>query len=322
MNMNKNSELLTLGEATFHNLAREAGIDPENYTRADCWIKNDENRTHTVMRFDGSGQSVVLKQIFRPSDPEVFSRVMDAHQLAQNALERHGFARVPAIIASDVPSRAYLMEFQPGETLREMCLTHEDQTPFLRQAGGWLSAYHQATFQEARPFQPRFMASHLVHLADQVRSGERRVRGKKRFILLAHQVAEMAKDYTGQMSKVAAKHGDLNAHNILIDGPNVAAYDFSPLSYAPVGYDIARLLLSHVRWAVDLDQIPKDHILPPGDLEAFFDGYDFVASDDPGVQFLLRVQLLTDWNRMADKKGAQTLIGFERLRAIARKAFG
>ncbi|MGR3433429.1 MAG: phosphotransferase, partial [Shimia sp.] len=90
---------------------------------------------------------------------------------------------------------------------------------------------------------------------------------------------------------------------------------------APVGYDIARLLVSYVQMVGDLDAIPSGGVVPPAALDAFFEGYTLVPRDDPGVQFMLRVQVLTDWNRMHPRMTAQSLIRHARVKAIARRAF-
>ncbi|MEO0864953.1 MAG: phosphotransferase, partial [Pseudomonadota bacterium] len=116
-------------------------------------------------------------------------------------------------------------------------------------------------------------------------------------------------------------HGDLNAHNILISDGSVGAYDFLPHSHAPVGYDIARLLLSYTQMQGDIGSIPKGHVMPPVLLDAFFEGYGFVPPDDPGVTFLMRIQILTDWNRFNHNLSVAATLRFQRLRAIANRAF-
>ena len=297
-------------------------MDPSRYTCADEWIKDETNRLHIVQKYDADGvEPVILKQAFRPDDPEEFNGIVAAHRLAQQVLGGNPVATVPSILATDPDSRAYLMEFQPGETLLEHCRSNLDHRPFLELAGKWLSAFHSGTFQKQRQFQPRFMARHMLHLVDQMKAGERKIKGQKRFVELAHAVQDFAAASEGRISKIAAKHGDMNSRNILISGQTVAAYDFLPQSFAPVGYDIAKILLSYAQTTADIGKIPNGSVLPPEAMEAFFDGYEFVGPDDPGVEFLLRIQILTDWNRMDTSKNAQTLIRFERLRAIARRAF-
>lgn len=321
--LNAFSDLQELAQEVFNHLAGQAGFDARAYAHTRHWMKDNPDRLHLVMRFDAPGQApLILKQVFQPEDPSEFNGMLDAQHLAQRAMDPVPGVTVPRILAEDRDIKACLMTFQPGETLRDLCLTHEDHQPYLRQAGRWLAAYHRGTFQQNRRFQPRFMARHMLHLAGQMTAGERRIRGQDRFIQLAHLVQDFVADHEGRESRVAAKHGDMNCHNILINGKDVAGYDFMPISHAPVGYDIARLLLNYAVTAADLTAIPDGHLLPPKAITAFFDGYDFVGPDDPGVQFLLRIQLLTDWNRTSNRKGAQALVEFERLKIIAQCAFG
>jgi len=309
-------------DLSFAALAGQAGLDTTRYRCVAQWVKDDVNRLHIVRHYEGRDvPAVVLKQAMRPEDVGDFAAIVDAHGEAQSVLAPVSGVTVPAILAKDLSVRAYLMAFQPGQTLLDLCRGTKDHAPHLRRAGRWLSAYHSGTYQEARVFQPKFMARHMLHLAGQMARGERRIKGQKRFIELAHLVQDHVADATGQPSKTAAKHGDLNAHNILISGHEVAAYDFLAKSRAPVGYDIARLLLSYAQTVGDIDSIPDGQAVPPDMMAAFFEGYDFVGPDDPGVRFLLRIQILTDWNRMNVRMTPKSLNRFRRLRAIARRAF-
>ncbi len=319
--MNVNSKIEALAQKTFAHLANQADLGGA-YQKTRSWIKNDKRRLHIVQRYDAKDREpVILKQVFRPEDPTEFHGILDAHHLAARALKNCADEHAPEILVEDRTSMSCLMQFQPGETLRDLCETREDHSALLIGSGRWLAAYHRGTFEQARNFQPKFMARHMLHLADQMQKGERRIKGQKSFIALAQQSQELVAEYKGRPSKISAKHGDFNSHNILIDGSRTAAFDFLPVSHAPVGYDIARILLSYALTTADLARIPKGHVLPPDALEAFFAGYDFVPADDPSVGFLLRIQILSDWNRMSDKKGVQNLINFERLRVIARRAF-
>lgn len=306
----------------FFDLAAQGGLDPGGYHPTFEWIKNDSNRLHIVQKYESpTGAPLILKKAAQPNDPEEFASIIAAHLQAQEVLAPHPVATVPQIYAVDHESMAYLMGFQAGDSFLELCRNSADHRDYLRKAGQWLAAYHSGTFQQERIFQPEFMAKHMLKLAGQMVHGERKIMGQKRFIELAHIVQNYAGEAEGQISKVAAKHGDFNAHNLLIGEHAVAGLDFLAQSHAPVGYDIARFLLSYAQNVADLDRIPKGHVVPPDALDAFFDGYDFVTADDPGVRFLTRIQILTDWNRIRPKENAQTLIRFERLRKIARLAF-
>ncbi|MEL6618467.1 MAG: aminoglycoside phosphotransferase family protein [Pseudomonadota bacterium] len=320
--MGSHRHLLEAAQTTFNDLVVRAFDDPPVYRKTRHWVKFDANREHVVVRFDSDdAPPVILKQAFRPDDEAEFSGILKNLRAAAGAVKGANGLDVPRILAVDVARRAYLMTYLPGETLLDLCRTGDDHAPLLRQAGRWLAAYHAGTFQQERAFQPKFMARHMLHLVNQMDRGERKIRGQKRFKALAHQVQDWVAPCSGGISKVAAKHGDLNAHNILISNGSVGAYDFLPHSHAPVGYDIARLLLSYTQMQGDIGSIPKGHVMPPVLLDAFFEGYGFVPPDDPGVTFLMRIQILTDWNRFNHNLSVAATLRFQRLRAIANRAF-
>jgi len=241
----------------FVQLADQAGINPKVYAVGAEWVKDDANRLHIVQRYDGPDDPrVVLKHTLHPAGQDGFGAILEAHHNASKALSGHELAGVPKILASDEVSQSYLMSFFPGETFLNLCRQNADHGPFLHAAGTWLGAYHSATFQQERPFQPKFMLQHMHLLSDQIERGERKIRGKKRLISLARDMGFYAQDAHGYPGKVSSKHGDLNAHNILIDGTRTVALDFLAPSTAPVGYDIARFLLSYMQMVGDLDALP------------------------------------------------------------------
>lgn len=316
------SELHQSAQAAFVLLCAQANLKADAYGVGAEWIKDDKRRLHIVQRYDADGcESVVLKHALRPDDQDAFKAVLEAHQYSSDALNNHPTAQVPRILAHDQGTKSYLMEFFAGETVLALCRRSSDHTPFLTAAGAWLSAYHDATFQEERAFQPKFMVRHMRHLADQLSRGERKIRGQKRFVSLAYGMEEHVGGAEGYIGKVAAKHGDLNAHNILIESDQTVALDFLARSTAPVAYDIARFLLSYMQMVGDIGAVPKGHVLPPAAMDAFFHGYTFVGQDDPTVHFLMRIQILTDWNRRSDNMTLSNVLRFDRLKKIARQTF-
>ena len=320
--MTSTAHLINVATATFGDLLAEALPELPPYRMARHWIKADARREHIVARFDSDvAPSLILKQAFAPQDATEFAGIVKNHEAAQAALSGQTDVTVPELLAIDPSRQAYLMRFVAGETLLDACRTSDDHRPLLRQAGRWLAGYHAGTFQEDRVFQPKFMANHMLHLADQMKTGVRRIKGQKRFLALTGHIQDWVAPCSGQQTKVAAKHGDLNAHNILVSPDSVAALDFLAHSHAPVGYDIARILLSYMQMVGDLAALPKGHVVPPDVLDAFFEVYGFVPPDDPGVTFMLRVQILTDWNRFNHSLSVSAALRFQRLRFIANRAF-
>ncbi len=307
---------------SWRRLAPAAGIDVTGFVPGRIWQKYAGGRSHVVMRLDGPGaRSYVMKQIFQPDSPAYIANVLAAHLEAQEALDDHPNASVPRLLAHDRDRRVWLQDHIPGETLLNLCMDAADHAPHLAAAGAWLSAYHRATFREARIFQPHFMVDHIDSIAKSVEKGTRRIREGGRFVAFARQLPDFAQEATGLASKTAAKHGDMNCHNILIDGAKTAAFDFSEQSTAPVGYDIVRLLLNCAVNFADIGKIRPGQAMPGAMMRAFFRGYDFVNADDPGVQFLQRVQILIDWNRLSPRDTVYNLMRSKRIEAIAERAF-
>ena len=71
----------------------------------------------------------------------------------------------------------------------------------------------------------------------------------------------------------------------------------------------------------DVDALPAGHVLPPDMMDAFWEGYDFINSNDPTVKFLMKTQVLTDWNRLSGGVNVQRSVRFARIKKIARQAF-
>ncbi|MEP3676174.1 phosphotransferase [Sulfitobacter sp.] len=306
----------------FQILGSQAGLTVDGYICGADWIKDDRNRLHIVQRHDSAaGESVVLKYAQRPQDNEGFGRILDAHQAAFHALRGSHGNTVPEILASDRRAQAYLMRHIAGETFLDLCRAQTDHSVLLRKAGSWVAGFHGGTFRQKRAFKPRFMVGHMRKLADQMRRGERRISGQAAFITYADRIGDYAGAADGYLGTIAAKHGDLNAHNIMISKDTTAALDFLGADDAPVAYDIARFLQSYTQMVGDLDDIPRGSAVPQKAWDAFFDGYDLIDRSDPTVVFLSKVQVLTDWNRMRDKSSLSSIMRLERVKKIARRAF-
>lgn len=301
-------------------LARAAGLDASAFAVGRGWHKGEAHRDHVVLSLDGPGGPVILKRAFLPEDPGEVEGILGALHEARQALSGDPVNAVPEVLASDTEARAYLMDFAPGRPLRDLFEESSVHAPLLRRAGAWLAAYHRGTVSERREYRPHFMARHLEKLAGQAESGARRVRQAKRFAKLARRVAQLEEVYAGRETVIAAKHGDLNTRNLLFDGGQLTCLDFQPRSTAPVGHDIARLLVNYASTAADIDRVPPGEVLPPEALAAFFEGYDLIGPDDPSVGFLLRVQVMTDWNRLPARRSLNNLVRFRNLEALAEKA--
>lgn len=306
-------------------LAARAGLDADAFDVGEVWQRHDPQRSHIVLRLEGPESAVILKRVFQPNDSEVFRANLLGHRRACAALRGDLLAHAPEILAVDEAGQAVLSTCAPGRTVDALCADGADHGPILRRAGMWMSAFHDATFQEDRQYQPRFMVDHIKRLARALSANERRIRGRAEFLQYAAQIPGWAEGFEGRKTISAAKHGDMNLRNIMLDGDQAWGLDYSGNSHAPVGFDIARFLLNYTEVFGNFDALKPGQVVPPSAFNAFFEGYKAVDANDPSVVFLLKVQLLTDWARVPPESEAENmlhLIRFQRLRKLAGIAFG
>ncbi|ETA52949.1 phosphotransferase [Ponticoccus alexandrii] len=305
-------------------LARDAGLDPGAYAVARIWRKETRTHRHVVMRIEGESGAVILKRIFHPVDEKPFVTLVQAQARAAEAMAEAAES-VPQVLAFDTEARAVLMEAAPGRTVYDLLDHGAGAADVLCRAGRWLAAFHRASGTEARVFQPRFMRDHVGHLMRQHEAGEIALARPGDFARHGAAVIALADAHEGRQTLSSATHGDMHLRNILLDGQRSWGIDFSALHSAPVGFDIARLLLHYTGVFADLDALPPGAVVHPDLLAAFFEGYDLVGPDDPSVQYLLRVRLLMDWaaipaRRMARSAGQTRRL--QRLGRLAERVFG
>ncbi|SFB04605.1 Predicted kinase, aminoglycoside phosphotransferase (APT) family [Poseidonocella pacifica] len=309
-------------EEVWARIAADCGIEASRYHVRREWRKRDARRDHLVQIYASSDHEVVFKQIYRPKD-EGFATALAAQKRACVAMGGDS-ASVPRVLAASSKDRAMIMAAVPGETAQAHLEAGGDAAEVLERAGRWIAAFHRASGPEARTFQPRFMRDHIAHLLGQLDRNEIAVANPRLFKRHAGDCIALASNFEGRETMSSATHGDMNLRNILLDGPKSAGIDFTALHSAPVGFDIARLLLHFTGLHADPAQIPEGHVVPPEALAGFFRGYTLVGPEDPSVGYLLRVRLLMDWvsipARLRDRSFAATL-RLERLRRLASRAF-
>jgi hypothetical protein len=307
-------------------LMEEAGIAGQGAVVAVVAERRTATLEHVILHLrGGDGRDLIFKQIFRPTDAAHFAGVVAAQDAAARRMAGNPFAGVPAVLAFDERAQAVLMDRVPGETVQQLIDGGADVGTVLRDAGRWMAAFHRAPVMERRPFRPHFMADHLGVLARQVEAGEKRVPARADFLRHVAAVRAMAPEFAGRPGLSSVRHGDLHTRNILLGEGRGWGIDFHPPGGSPVGFDIARFLVDHAERQAVMAAIPAGHVVPPGALAAFFDGYDLVPPDDAGVTFLLRVRLLTNWAAMPPSRKVMNLsqmARFARMRALSGNALG
>lgn len=321
--LDMNGALEMRADKIWPELAEQAGLEPASYAPTRIWTKAEPARAQIVRRYEADGQDgVIFKFVMLPDDPKRFKTTLSAQMNAAEALAGHHTCGVPNILAADLEMQALIMEEVRGKTPLQLLRDGRDPRNILRRAGQWMAAFHRASFAEKRQFQPRFMSNHIGHLLKQAQSGQIAVADFSLFESYAKAVVAHAALYEKRTTKSARTHGDMNLHNLLLDGGRGWGVDFAADRNAPVGYDIARFLLHFVGTCLDPEDYVRGHVVPPYLMEAFFKGYDFVAPDDPSVQYLLKVRLMMDWVALPERAYSRSRAKEARLRNLQTLAHG
>ncbi|WP_299281464.1 phosphotransferase [uncultured Tateyamaria sp.] len=293
-------------------VAPDLGMDPRTYRSKLIWQKQDKGRSHVVIGLNGP-RRLILKRFFEVPEDAALIETVAAQRDAFERLRENGQAHAPEVLYASPDAGFVLMAEATGKTLNDHLVAGRAHAPLLRRAGAWLDAFHRSGQVERRTYQPKFMINHMARLSESVASGDLRVNEAEAFIRCCANLPQMA--VHGQETVSTIKHGDFNLRNILLGPDGATGLDFKPMTNAPVGFDIARLLMDYA----ELFQ-PERQFLNDETLDAFFDGYDLVSRDDPGVRFLPYVQLLTDWRTVPADADQRSWRQDQRMAAIARLA--
>lgn len=300
-------------------LAAAAGLPPDGWSAQLLGSRQDDRGDRVVLALSHPDHPpVVCKQGISSSDIASTVGAIVAQSRAYYLLAQHPTARVPRILAALPDRGAIVMELVPGTQLEEQVLANVIDTPVSR-AGHWAHAFHSAGPVEARAFQPRFVLNHLTQAAGNIRAGRRKIARAGRFVACVDQLAKQAKAVQGKPTRASLRHGDLNARNLMLapDDDRVWAVDFLDAGVRPVGFDIARLLVSLAE-AAPIE--PAGQVIPDRIRDAFFTGYGLVGIDDASVPFLCHARLLSNWLGLPHAEHKMTIpqtIRFQRILALA-----
>ncbi len=305
-------------------LLTQSGLDPDATQIIDTRRKQTPQRQHVIHTVEtADGAKLVFKQVFLPDDAELFRGTVAGQALASGRLSSDPFARVPPVLAHDAVARAMLMEMAPGVPAYDLLSETRNHAGILRDVARWTAAFHGTGRVERRPFRPHFMANHIGKIAGHITDGKKKVAEPEEFLDLAEALQAYGPQFDGKPGLSSDRHGDFHLSNILLGQGLSFGIDFHPPKTAPVGFDLARVLVNYVDRFVDMGAIAPGEVVPPAVLAAFFRGYDLVGPDDAGLTFLMRVRLLTNWSSMPETRDAMTVLQlghFEKTRLMALNA--
>ncbi|WP_299728439.1 aminoglycoside phosphotransferase family protein [uncultured Tateyamaria sp.] len=314
---------LKQAQAAWAEIAPDLGLDTAAYRAKLIWQKDEPARSHIVVRLKGP-RPLILKQVFAAPDDADLSAAIAAQRDAFERLAGSNSSHAPEVLFASDDGRIVVMAEAAGKTLNDHLLAGKPHDKMLRRAGAWLGAFHGSGPLEERTYQPKFMLRHAARMRDAVRAGTLRVALPKMFVACCEQMPDKAAAAMDQQTTSAAKHGDFNLRNLLLGPEGETGLDFKPASTAPVGFDIARLLMDYAELFQPGEDVSEGRLLSDATLDAFFDGYRLVERDDPAVRFLPFVQLLNDWRLIPPNKTRRSwrqAARMDRIEALARTAF-
>ncbi len=325
------AELIAETLAFWPRLAEIAGLPSEAPPAVPILVRSDDKGARIVLALVADGRPLILKrEKAAPASPDDhFARSLAAQEKARLRLggNTHGL-RVPKLLAYLPEPGIALMERLAGTTadhLLEIAQNRRDRREVLAACGRWLGEFHRASpAGAARPYQPRFILDHIRKQSALVASGRMKLAEPALYLRLAACVETAAGAASGHPSRHAQRHGDFSLRNILIDGPRVGVIDFKPEQNAPVGHDVARLLIDYAALYGEHAKIPDGQFLQGPDRTAFFRGYGLSVADEPVIGFLIRAQLLSDWARIpaaGDRRGLMHSLRLQGLIETAQRLF-
>lgn len=306
-------------------LCEAAGLPTEGW-QARRANRRGASRNVTVLKLTASGRApLILKRQTRPGYD--FNSLMAEYRAAHAAFAHGAGLTIPDLLADDPGSFTCLMEYFPGDRLGTALhgLALKDQAVLLERAGRWMAAFHHARQGERRAYQTRYGLAEIARAMEQIEAGKARVAQPDLFRRAVERFRDMAPRWQGRPTEAAAQHGDLHLNNIMISDEAVAGIDFSGGHDAPVGHDIARLLVDYTILHAPLGQVRTGEVLPRAALNGFFAGYDLVGPDDPSVQMMLYMRILVDWRALPADPAAMRQTDARRLVGLihmAQRAFG
>ena len=272
--------------------------------------------------------ALTYKFQLRPVAAEGFAAEYHMQAKAHEAFPHSAELTLPRPVYLDADHQASLMTYMTGrplsEYMRDACFDRVEQLRLLVLAGRWLDAYHRAGAPQEIAFQPAHTVAYYTGLRERILAGELRVAAKPLFLQGIDKIVSMAPEVAGQKTVTAAQHGDFHMRNLIFDGQRMAGIDISKDQHAPVGYDIAKILLDYTSILRGETDLRPGQVIPDDAMAAFFDGYRLVGPDDPGVAFLLFARILATLVHVPQKQKDRTDAKqrtLARLRPIAQNAY-
>lgn len=290
--------------------------------------ENGRSSTIVLLAEHENGVRYALRHQAKPIDPDAFERHYRMQVSAFDAFPRSPSLIMPRPIIADPDLQTSLSEYCDGAPLSDLMRLHEGDVEgrlaLLRRAGAWLDAFHRCQIVERRKFQTKYTTNRYKRVRDEILAGRRDVAAEQSILQGIEYLLNIAADYTGQETVSARQHGDLHMRNLIVSEDRVAGIDVTKSDGAPVGFDVAKLLLDYASVIEAGESASAGQILSRDAKDAFFDGYTLVGPDDPSVNFLMVPRVLATLMRIPKQEGDRSPANrrtLKVLRTICDKAF-
>ncbi len=244
----------------------------------------------------GDIPDLILKHSLAGQHQKHFDNGVAAHVRAADVFDGEDALHVPALLHVDPDAQFLVMQAADGLTAHDLIADDDtNRATVLQACGAWMGHWHRQTYERDNPINPNTVQKSLRGLRDKVASGERGVVGRRAFLDCAAVVDDMAEAARGQVTKLAATHGDMNLRNFILGTQGTYGIDFGAIHTAPIGHDLARFVANFANFFYPLDAADGDAQWLEDDLDAFFAGYGHDGRNDPAFRYLLRMQIIKDW---------------------------
>jgi aminoglycoside phosphotransferase (APT) family kinase protein len=318
------ADLIEMTMKHWPDLARRAGLSPDRPRVCPILVRQDESGARIILGVEISGKNLILKHEWSATGTinHHFAQSLAAQTKARLRLSGNTLGlKVPAVLASLEAENLVVMERLPGDLAAhviEGAKNRRDRRAVLKACGEWLGAFHRSTPLPQRPYQPRFVLEHLRRQRSAITEGRVAVAGRQRFLALSEAVEASAQAYVDKPANHAWQHGDFSFRNVVLDATGTGVVDFKPEHTAPIGHDIARLLVEYLSLYGEHANIPDGQILQGPDRAAFFRAYGLDEGDDPSIRFLYGAQGLSDWSRIPADENRRSLLQMLRLEGLTQ----
>ena len=323
-----NSELDHIADENWEWLKQEMGLPSEGW-KIERLSRRDDFHIASITRLvhHKTVGSFTYKFQLRPQSAERFSKHYRLQQVAYDSFPHSAEFTLPSPVALHEDRQVSLMSFIEGQPISEVMKqtqTCKEQLELLTKCGAWLDIFHRSQGHETREFRPKHTLRHYQNLRTQIETGDSKTVARSLFLRGIDKLTEVAPSVAGVVTIAAMQHGDLHLRNLIWNNGQIAGIDVTKDRAAPVGYDIAKILLDFTTVFRSDDGLAAGQIVHRDTFEAFFKGYTLVGPDDPSVRLLLYSRILATLKTVPAKQKERTDAKqrtLDRLRPIARNAF-